>query len=696
MKNMKWIVLGALITTLTACKQNPFAGMDGEISGKKLKVTEPVPENVIDVEPTYYCEESKPCVIQIRTQVPDPGEPILRLNEYPPGATAKDFVYDAKRKTYTLTWIPNFDFVEPAKTQQTIRDYPLGLRLWSSEHSETIKTGETILRVKNTQQEWTVTPDGDKTVREGAVLTQTVTINSADYPNGPFDLFLQGEPAGTSVQQSLTDPKKFTITYKPDFTFVKISEGAPKGSTGYYRDVVVTYIAKDPGGGLLRSSDATWTIKDVRKDPVFSGPTSLGVRDEAVFSVRSDDLNAEYPPDIRLKNPAPFGRVEFTTKKETPQGTGAYPSTFMDVKWLDIPASKQGTTASLVFTACPKEGEWSGACVDHKVDVQFLFSVAPPPLITRTEWPADEVKYVKSGGPTLRVNLPIEDQEQKSRPVSVEIFPANLRSEVQWMNGQLIINPKTEGQFMVTVEATTVPGQRRSESFILNILPRNWSDIAVFSNDIEKPETQALLALLPKATMVHPLIQKSDPKAFLMRKVFIVTTELLASMTTRSDWAWLDQTMSEIPNLWIATPLVDKLQKNSAYFASLIKGKDLQLPGRLSTFYPRIPLSDFYMELGKYPGIEAPKKLVRVNGKMTSESVDPSLVEVTAGTQKCTNMLTLRASRGLGELAAVCDHKAGGKLVVFGTEFVDFKFEPDDAGLLSRWVTKVLRDGGVQ
>lgn len=702
MKNRMWLGLGIAALALSACQQNPFKSFNGTITEKQIEQKVVYPDYVIATDDVAYCTEMQMCMVDIRPQVPSPGQAKMVASQLPPGATAADFAWDDQKKVYRLLWMPSNDIVDPTKGTGITTNIPFEVWLWSTAQPGTIITKMIQINVKNKPRPWTISAQGVGEVKEGELLTQTITVNNLDYPKGPFQLAALNAPVGMKIEQDASNPLKFTATYRPDFSFVKavpenkerIDESV-RGRSNYRKTIRVTYAAKDPGEGIEQRVETNWTIRDVRQASVISGPATMAMRDKALFSVRADDMNGETPPEFALDGQPPFGVISLT-KNSLPGTPGtSYPTSWLNVDWSNIPPEAQGKTVALNFKACVDNGWFEKVCTPFSMKVDFQFQIPPPPAITRANWPGNEFKYTRVGQ-MLKVGIPIEDVEEKSRAVNVEIYPESIRDQVAWNAGYLYIQPKHEGRIQIKVLATTVPGQIQAESFFLEALPQDWSEVVILSSDREKPETKALLSVMPKAEVVHPLFQRDD-RTFALRKMFLVTTELLAPMSSASDWKWLDSKMSAVENLWIATPFVDKLIQNSAYVAKLMKDRELEILGRKSKVLPASPLADFWLEIGKEGGayLDEPKKVVTVAGTLTSQSSDPTFVQPIRGTKQCSTILNMKSSIALVGIAAVCDHQASGKLVVFGTEFSDFVFMRDDADLLKTWVAKILTAGGV-
>jgi hypothetical protein len=133
---------------------------------------------------------------------------------------------------------------------------------------------------------------------EGTELKERITVQSVHFPQGPFRLFIDGFPSGTTVQViSGTD---FEIDFTPGYDFV-IGQGT--------RDIQSKIHVLDPDNNDL---DATvnWTIRRVRVAPLIVGPTQVLQSPAVNFTLLAEDLNGETYPIWSVVSTGVLGNLQ--------------------------------------------------------------------------------------------------------------------------------------------------------------------------------------------------------------------------------------------------------------------------------------------------------------------------------------------------------------------------------------------------
>jgi len=697
------IFLGLGIVSFSGCNQNPTP--EGVVlTATPAAKVQRVAAVALNLQNSYNCTENLLCEFTIQAVVPAPGKPVVTVTNLPAGAT-----FDPVGLKFS--WKPGFDVVDPSNGGGLVRIIPLEFQL-KSDINSTYNTIQTVdLKVQNTPQNWSFQTDPKLTVDEGSELVQDVHISNPDYPKGPFNVTVEGAPAGVQVVSDSLDPAHFQIKFTPDYSFVKstdLEDGesahvSGKGISSYYRSLDLNVVVRESNSGNVRRLPTNWIVRDVRQLPVLSGPLALQVRDEAFFNVRADDLNYEAAPAITLASPVPFGDVQISpalqrtvtqrrlARVSSPNFSPA-PSSLVVVDWKNIPLSAAGKTYPLKLQSCIDNGLEGQLCQSMEVAVTFTFKGAPAPVITRDAWPFTQTLYAKAGGKT-QISLPIVDGEDSTRAVDVAIYPESIRNEFSWSGGVLTVSPQTEGLKQIKVVATSTRGQAQSESFVIDVLPADWSSVVVLSDDAQKPEIQAILKAFPSASVVHPVFQK-EARTFALRNIVLVTTEMLQALSTSVDWKAFDQRIKGVPNLWVSSALVDSLQTHSAYFSGLMTASGVSFPGKFSKYAGGEKLSSFEIYPNALSNLDKPSALIKLAGTLTSYSSDPSLIHL-FGASICTSLLDLKGMVANYTLAVSCP-KENGSVVLFGTEFSDLQFGPNDGQLFSSWTSKLLKYVGAR
>jgi hypothetical protein len=130
------------------------------------------------------------------------------------------------------------------------------------------------------------------------------------------------------------------------------------------------------------------------------------------------------------------------------------------------------------------------------------------------------------------------------------------------------------------------------------------------------------------------------------------------------------------------------LEKLPAEIVSELRAQNVFIAGRSSTD------ADFNLSrvlVTPAARLGAPKDVVSLLGKLTSESKDPTLFAVLSASS-CERIFTLVLPTAIPKeyVAGVsCRRANGGRLVVLGFELADLAFTEQDAPMLEQWIKRI-------
>jgi hypothetical protein len=348
----KLFVLLSAVLAFAGCQQNPYPG-SGKYFVDQPQKTDPAPIADIDMPPFLECEEGKTCAASIRGLFGDDSEAILSfttttgtfsktIDGLPKGAD-----FDITKKT--LTYTPDFGVVDtvkdPTRTYATIA---IEVTLRKAIDPVTVYKHRTLLiTVRNTPSPIEIVfPDVQTAITEGTVAHSTLTINSVDYPVGPFSLLIKNAPAG--VTATLKTPNSFDIAYEVPYNTVTVNDPIDPTSGKNTKMFAVEYRVVLPSGESQAVSSAL-TVSDTRVAPIVSYPPAITQGLTVDFTVRVDDLNGERPPVVTFPNAMPLGKLKVT---DVPLKTPGIKAHLYNIVWNGIPASEAGKDFDFAFIVC--------------------------------------------------------------------------------------------------------------------------------------------------------------------------------------------------------------------------------------------------------------------------------------------------------------------------------------------------------
>lgn len=681
------ILLTLVVAISTGCRQNPYPDGPGRFQVEEPKAPrEVLPPFGISVPGVLDFLEGEERKFKIEARVPT-GTPVITILNLPVGAT---FNGDTNEVVWTPTFLDANDENDPTVKMRT---YPVTVELRSSEDPITSVTKDVILVVTDSPREFKFDSSNSQfNLREGFSFQQKVKIKSEDFPNGPFTLEVQNIPPGATVEVDPTDSTLFLVSYVPTHHDTKLRlNGKPNAtncsaSTSSFCSVrKMNLVAYDPSGNKTVQA-ITWETLDSRQKPMIIAPKTVKQGLNVEFSLSAVDLNGEDVSDVEVVAPGFGDPVEVTdVSSQLPSGV-LNPTKLLNVKWLNIPASKSGSTYDLKINACV----WSTPnvkklCSSHTVTVDFSKDEHLAPLVDRTEWNLSTVKYVREGE-SFQINLPVSDAEGNSVEPTVEIQPASMQSQVKWNNGVLTVSPSASGLQQFSVVAQSSFGVKTNESFIVDALPSTWSETLVLAVSTNNAETSKSTKLFSGANVVNPELQALDEKTLALRTSVVVTSSVLASPAAV---AVLEKAVGQIDNLYLMSPLLENLTGDLKTELNTLKVRTKGRFASLST----AALSDFKFEFNSALGLTAPSKDVQLAGALTSESASPLALELSSVVSECKAAMSITNAAATEEylMAVQCDRANGGKLIIAGFEWGDLKLDPSEATLSETWLKELVK-----
>jgi hypothetical protein len=178
---------------------------------------------------------------------------------------------------------------------------------------------------------------------EGAPLVQTIEIDSQNFPHGPFRLFAEGFPVGTTAK--ITTSSTIQIDYTPGYNFV-LNQSS--------RQVEGQIHVLDPDNNVL-DGKVTWTIAAANIAPFVSGTSEVQPAPSYNFALVAEDLNGSNFPVWTLlptDSSTNLGNIQALSSQIQPSAQLPNPRTVFSVTWSDVPQKLLGTTITLKFQAC--------------------------------------------------------------------------------------------------------------------------------------------------------------------------------------------------------------------------------------------------------------------------------------------------------------------------------------------------------
>lgn len=612
--------------------------------------------------------EGKTGRIQFEAKVPAPGVPKVRIEGLPSGAT-----FDSK--SLKVEWTPDShagnDLVVPTLGYRT---YRVQVFVTSSESPVTSLERSVTFFVRDTPGDLNVVAkDSSPSLPENKTTYLSFSVESSDYPQGPFVLVSQGFPFTPKIEQDKQDPSRYTVSYAPGLDEVKVFDSWDSKS----KIVKGEFVAFAPNG-KVSVLPVEWKILDSPQRPVIYLPSSVMDGPNVAFSFSAEDLNGEKAPVVDWELRPPFGKAVIETNPSPSNlQTGV-------VRWTEIPSDQLGKKVTLSLRACVRRG---ALCSTQSIQVEIAKPVHMAPLIDRTHWETGATKYVRTGE-SLQINLPISAQplfgETESEP-TVAITGAGA-SAVNWAKGILTVSPGGAGLKQFTLRATSRHGVTASETFVFDALAENWSSVLVLGISEKSPEAiynlELARGLVDKnhaPQFVNLRNQTLDNRMLALRTTLLTGTDVLDNYSARQRF---EDAASKIKNIVVLSPLLENLSRD---LSEDFYGWGLSISSRWRLGNPA--LASVKLAVTPESGVAGPTFKTSPSGKLTTESESPALLELSSSST-CTRTLILTKPGLTPEplMAVNCPRANGGVAVFSGLELGDLEWAQDEKALASSWL----------
>ena len=655
--------------TLTSCKQDPYPTegtfrVDPPVEGQA-----PLPALAISVSDKIEYREGRNLGLKIRVEVEEPGEPIVKIDGLPDGAT-----FDPK--TFMLNWTPTYfqgNDINDASIKA--RFYPITIWLRSSALPKEYLRKTVNLVVFDIPRAISIGASRNSSVNENSEFTETITISNLDYPQGPFKLLTKDLPANMKIEE--VSATRFKLSYKPDYFHVNRARG--ETSKIYEGKIIVANPANH-----IEEVDYKFTVNDVRRESKVVAPESLTQGLDVSFQVASYDLNREISPEVTLLTDRPnFGNF----KTELIKNEDSF-SSVMNIYWTDIAPAYNGTTQRLKFKACVI-GRWGNRrdeCKEESTEIKIVVRDRSAPGISRDDWKRGELIYLGFDKPMTR-NIKVVDNEDSKLTPRVEVFPIEMREYVTWSKGKLKLRFNKDGVFQFNLVATSDYNMSSAESFIVEVFPENRNKTLLFADSTRDPEALFYKSAF-KGTMdiMNPAIQKVNLRNLSDRETLVLTTSTLLDESVTEE---VLSAIEGIKNIVVASPLIRKLPQK--FLTTLEEEYDFLPIGRYSEL-PNMPeLSKMsFVAVSKF---EKPIKAIGLKQTASGESKDPMIFNggLHDPDKICKGVLGLSETGTNPYVTGVsCARKNGGRISILGTEWADLLTAEEDKEIPAKWFDTLL------
>ena len=676
---MKFITGLLFLGLLSSCNSDPYPKINNDTDGGRnqddRRNDQKPPKDplsmAVDSEVTFT--EGRQLEYQFRVEVGAPGVPIVWIDDLPPGAS-----FDTEN--LIIRWKPSFfDGNDPKDPSIKTRAYPIKIWLRSSILTERAISEKVTLTVKDTPRAVVIQGSDRDSVYENSTLNYDFEIKNLDYPQGPFKVFTKDMPANSKIIK--LDETRYRIEFSPDYYHVNLETDG--SSVEYESQIIVTNPANHVG-----EKEVEITVRDERLGVNLQTPNTtqtpiLEQGLDASFQVAAYDLNKEVTPKIELTSDYPkFGRFKMDLIKNSDSN-----SSVLNIKWMDIPPERNGETIDIGFKACVLSSRYSyNKCQRGTVKIKIVVKDRKSPIIDRSSWNVGELIYLGFNETETR-NLEITDGEDTRINPKIEIFPIEMRQYVSWFDDRVRMKFDKAGTHQFNIKATSDYKTSSTESFIVEVFPKDRSKVLFFADSTRDPEVKFYKENLKDVSLMNPLIQKINLRNVSDRETLVLGTSVLFDKEAS---AQILKAMKEIDNIVIASPLIDNMPEQ--FLAELKDDYNLGFIGRWNSI-PRTPdLSKTFFAHTKH--FRTPKHNVGLKLSASTESANPLIFNggLDDPDKICKGVLGLTVDGNNPLVIGVtCQRKYGGKITLLGTEWADLKIHEDDKNIPSSWFNTMLK-----
>lgn len=697
MKKVWPIIALALIT---GCNENPYPNAGSDISKDKPAPTRTVrPAISVDFQQRVMnFSEGTSDEYKLTARVPK-GRPVFNFKGLPDGA-----VFD--KTDNKIKWTPDSKVVDTSiNPELRERIFDVDVTVNSSETPSIKSTFKIFLKVNNTRQSTNLsfgTSQWDNLdVKEGQEQSKTLKIESQDFPDGGFDLLISPRIQGMRYEPVPNKPGEYKIYLAPQFDDIHVKD-CNGNRWNCKRTIDVTFRVIEPDNHTTRITKKV-SFSDVRQSVSANIPESIEMGLNGTFQFISSDPNNEVEPRVELNSLKPeFGNF----KIESESFVATNKSTLTKISWTDIPRSMIGQEETLFFRVCNYDyDDYSNGsfrdpsnCTTKSIDIKIVQNERPAPSITRDDWGPNKRKYLLVGekitetvgfevgegedDPTIELVKPkvVADGQGGDLPPENKVQIGQLGSNIRMQ-----VEAVTPGPAQFTVRLTSAYGIQHTESFIYEVLPADWSSILVLGESKRSQEQQNMEANIENYDFINPFNTELKFPVTLKRDTVVIGTDILRDMPSDDFFVNL---MEQFDNIIFASPLIADLPQIvlAQFSAQSVQVKNQ----RIKQQDPNVDFNQLEITVDK-DVITANDKVATFRGDSTTESDNPATLFVKRNS-KCKTAMYIADNQSQMEypLTAVCKSLKGGKIILMGAEWGEFKMEATETTLPQKWFNELL------
>lgn len=667
------LLLPLAFLVLVGCNSNPYP-KDGEITRTpERNPWELRPALGIDAPDLMSFKEGSEGFYRVAVRVPA-GEPVLVWEGLPDG-----IVYDQLKGE--LKWVPDFNAAnDPSDASVRSRQYPVNLILSSTADRITSIRKTILMQVQDTPRPVVISGlRADYSVNEGPSVEVTrFDVSSADFSSNDISISLKNNSQGLSFERG---DRSGQWVLKAQYGFDTARVGTCN-SWNCAREIKDTIVAMGPDGRKTEIA-ITVEVKDVRRNVTASVPASFDVTGDFKFTFNSVDPNQEIAPLVRVSKAPELGVFEIkrivTNNFLNPQYEATY-----ELSWTQIPPTAVGQVFQATLQLCNSRVTTrpeTSNCTSQVVQLNVLEREVALPTIARGDWDISRVKYIQHNN-AFTHRLTIGAGRSGLNILSVSAISSDKADEVSINGGNVRILSQKPGLKSLNVSVMNSVGGMANEVFLYEVMPQSWSQNILIGANAPVAEFEALEKVLAGSNREYRGGMNLDARALFMRRTVFAGTHSMMLPGALDDLGFFAKNLNRVV---IMSPALEKLP---AEIVSELRAQNVFIAGRSSTD------ADFNLSrvlVTPAARLGAPKDVVSLSGKLTSESKDPTLFAVLSASS-CERIFTLVLPTAIPKeyVAGVsCRRANGGRLVVLGFELADLAFTEQDAPMLEQWIKRI-------
>lgn len=667
------LLLPLAFLALVGCNSNPYP-KDGEITRTpERNPWELRPALGIDAPDLMSFKEGSEGFYRVAVRVPA-GEPVLVWEGLPDG-----IVYDQVKGE--LKWVPDFNAAnDPSDASVRSRQYPVNLILSSTADRITSIRKTILMQVQDTPRPVVISGlRADYSVNEGQSVEVTrFDVSSADFSSNDISISLKNNSQGLSFERG---DRSGQWVLKAQYGFETARVGTCS-SWNCEREIKDTIVAMGPDGRRTEMA-ITIEVKDVRRNVTASVPASFDVTGDFKFTFSAVDPNQEIAPLVRVSKAPDLGVFEIkrivTNNFLNPQYEATY-----ELSWSQIPPTAVGQVFQATLELCNSRvttTPGTSNCTTQVVQLNVLEREVALPTIARGDWDISRVKYIQHNN-AFTHRLTIGAGRSGLNILSVSALSSDKGDEVSINGGNVRILSQKPGLKSLNVSVMNSVGGIANEVFLYEVMPQSWSQNILIGANAPVAEFEALEKVLAGSNREYRGGMNLDARALFMRRTVLAGTHSMMLPGAMDDLGFFAKNLNRVV---IMSPALEKLP---AEIVSELRAQNVFIAGRSSTD------ADFNLSrvlVTPAARLGAPKDVVSLSGKLTSESKDPTLFAVLSASS-CEKIFTLVLPTAIPKeyVAGVsCRRANGGRLVVLGFELADLAFTQQDASMLEQWIKRI-------